>query len=304
MAKFDFLIVGAGLFGSLTAKYLADKKYSVLLIDSVEPLAASKCASGIFRNGWIKKIKDKADISLPIVKKYTKIKSINLFNKTSGETESYSQIDVNGILEIKPSKFLTFHNAKLDDIAYDENGVCDKAFIQLIDGEYQEIEIGKALIITAGFYTDNILKEFELEPIGLDASWGITYTIAYNLKTPFIETWAPFRQLYGYPMERGGKTVTYFAGGVGIKNPNGEEDKRIDKSVERMNQQAAENGLPVDKIIEINEGVRPYLKDVNSSMVVQRGKNIFAAAGGAKNSSVLCGYVAFRLFEMIQEAKL
>ncbi len=45
----DVIIVGAGLFGSMTAKYLRKKGFEVVIIDRVDPMAASKGSMGIWK---------------------------------------------------------------------------------------------------------------------------------------------------------------------------------------------------------------------------------------------------------------
>ena len=91
--NYDFLIIGAGLLGSLTALHLVNKKYNVLIIDKNHDL-----------------MKDDRTLAVNANSKDFLVK-LGLWGKLQSKPESISKIIINDDYLNPP---LTFQNSKED----------------------------------------------------------------------------------------------------------------------------------------------------------------------------------------------
>lgn len=287
----DIIIIGAGLFGSMTAKYLRDKGLTVQIIDSVEPMAASKCSFGVWKDGWIgKNIKHQYTDGLVTLQKYAEgineIEYINMDKKNS--IEKLYQVDCKNILN---EKF------KLGRVASVNNKI---VFVDEKKGQIR-YEANKAVIVCAGAYTDKILSNYKNQP-AIDSYWGITFEVKSKIEMSKIQNWMPYKQKVAVTLPSG---IVLFGDGASVKNPKN-EDKRVEKTSSRALDHLSEmlGAKARVSIIKINEGLRPYLQKGNLNMVNQHDKNLFSATGGAKNSTVLCSWVAQELYRQMKTNKV
>lgn len=294
MEKFEteVLIIGAGLFGSMTQKYLRSKGIGSLIVDNRDPLGASKCSSGIWRPGWAGKIAPQVEQSIPTISRFTAIDTKPIFDKDKEVETQIDFIDCNNILD---EDFLEgeaveciFANSKRTKVSQ---------VIVEVDGVKVEISCDH-LVICAGAMTNAVLEKLGLPVLyGLDANWGAVLHCREILKQNFIQNWAPYKQLYGLNLIRGGEKVSYFTMGMSAKNPPKGGDNRTLNIGEKMT--AAARGFNMKNIIEIPEGNRPFFVEKDVDFVNKHSANVYSATGGAKNSTLLCGYVAKRLFQEI-----
>jgi glycine/D-amino acid oxidase-like deaminating enzyme len=288
--KVEAIIIGAGLFGSMTSKFLRSKNTDVLLIDSDEVFAASKCSFGVWKEGWINKsISDKVNISLPILDKMIGITTIDYFNQDKNIEDKMFKIDCSKILDERNKEY--FLNAKVDSVS---NNV-----VTLQDGT--KITATKAVVIAAGVYTDILLEKSGYKPIDIDSYWGATLDFKMNIDISRYKTWSPYKQSVLLKLD---ENKFIFGDGSTVKNPK-PNDKRVKMAGDRLVQHAIDLiGLSsaMEHITSVKEGMRPYLPKGNHDFVVKRDRNLYTATGGAKNSTILSGYVAQELYNFIKQS--
>ncbi len=285
----DVIIIGAGLVGSMTAKVLRDEGYSVRIFDSREKLSGSKCASGVWKEGWVNpKIKERVEEGLGTLQKYANIQLLDFYNRDNGKTEEMFYVDWSEICneDYVDAKVFEVKNKKIEYIPTDsETDWTDEA-------KY-------AVLICAGAFTDKILSESGYAPIGIDAYWGNLLVLdGANMKMSVVKTWAPYKQIVALRYKDQGMK---FSDGSTVKNPKPDDD-RCDKVEARLLQHLEDTfpNLPDTLGVTYYTGLRPYLQDKSINFINTHDKNLFSATGGAKNTIILCGYFAQKLTEMVK----
>jgi glycine/D-amino acid oxidase-like deaminating enzyme len=147
MRQYEVIIVGSGLFGSAIAKHLTKHNVSVLILDSKEPLAASKCSFGIFKEGWINdKIKSQVSDGLEILEELSDgFTEIEFYNRNHNDR-------IDRMIRADCSKILDLSNFNVENCKVQK--VVDNR-VEIEKGE--PILATKAVILATGAFTNNIL---------------------------------------------------------------------------------------------------------------------------------------------------
>lgn len=279
--KSDIIIIGSGLFGSATAKMFMEKGMSVLLIDSNDPMAASKCSFGVWRDGWVSStLRPFVDDGMEFLEKMTGGVQKMLFEDLSAMKEiEMSRVDCSKILDLTPDIIGEVTEIKNNHVFIGEEQYTAK----------------KAVIVCAGAKTYSLLGESGYITGKLDSYWGATFDLK-RIKgdtSNKIATWAPYKQ--SVFMQKDSNTFV-FGDGATVKNPK-PNDPRVEKTSERIvtNMRSLLQCDLVDNITAINEGLRPYIAK-GEQFIQKHDSMLYSATGGAKNSTILCGYIARELF--------
>lgn len=299
MNNIDVIIIGNGLIGSMTAKYLRSKGLEVQIIDNSEPMAASKCSFGVFTEGWIgDKIKDKYNDGRDLLEETCNgIADIEVYDVKRDKNIIMQKVDCGLIFEPIdiPAEVVWVKNKDVrisffgPDCGYEQMTITAK----------------KAVIIAAGAFTDTILNKSKYPMRMIDKYWGTVFDLTLNFKGNYIKEWAPYKQ--SVLLNTGGNEYI-FGDGASVKNPK-LDDKRNAMVSERIvthltdvinERRDKEIEAEID-VTKIKEGLRPYLAKGETELVKQHDKNLFSATGGAKNTTILCGYVAKQLYSIIKE---
>ena len=289
--KQDIIIIGSGLVGSATAKYLTSKGMSVLLIDEKNPNAASKCSFGIFKVGWInEKINDYVNDGLELVANMAGgISEIEFFDMKREKPVEMQYVNCANILDLSAFTVLDDKVTKVtnNQVHTSNNGI---------------LTASKAVILATGAFTDTILKKsgYDKTLRRTDVYWGATLDVNMKIEENRIMEWAPYKQCV---LLKTGNKKFVFGDGASVKNPS-KQDKRIEhvsiRLVQHLNDTTGSN-VSSDHITAINEGYRPYLpKDEYGQYVKKHDEKLYSATGGAKNTTILCGYMAQQIFKQIK----
>lgn len=290
----DIIIVGSGLFGSMTAKYFRKKGLECLIIDNKQPMAASKCSFGVWKEGWInEKIRAEVDISLPILQEFFTIEEKEFFNMDKQEVEVMSFLDCSQILN-EPFEELTVKSI------VDKRVICSG-----VDEVLGEVEVvlnaKKAVIVCAGIWTAELLSNYSTAP-KLDNHYGATLEFKQKIDMSRFGQWAPYRQNVLLKLS---EKKFVFGDGATVKNPK-DNDERVKKVSDRLVTHAADTigTLNPENISKVNEGYRPYLaKGGSGKFVNKHDEGLYSATGGAKNSTILCGFIAQELYRLVVPPK-
>lgn len=315
MIKTDVVVIGAGLIGSMTAKYLRSKGMEVIIIDSRHLLGASKCSFGTWKEGWVNPIiKDEYDDGVDLLKKYTGgIKEVEFLvrpknynnrsvmrqevDQSNTKIEKFNQVDCKLILN---EEFITGSVINIEGKKV--------TIAQGKEKTKETYQANVAIIIAAGVWTTDILIDNGLTdnlPY-LDMQWGSVFKLEGD-KLPInqMKEWSPYKQSMFVNM---GKNLAMFGDGVTVKNPKpGGKDNRVQMTSERILIHMNELLLTrkwAPSITSIMEGYRPYLNKTKSStknFVNQHSSFVISATGGAKNSTILCGHMAKEIYRKIKE---
>lgn len=283
MTQVDVIIIGAGLFGSTTAKYMRSKGLTTCVVDSKHPMGASKCSFSVWKEGWVgSSIKEMYAISLPILQELYEITDIKFFNMKKERFEDFKAIKPTDILN-ETSIDLEVATIKNDSVTF-TNGT--------------RMAANLAVVVCAGVQTPAILKSSGYDAPEIDSYWGATLNVSLTIEEGRMLEWAPYKQCMAVKTEEG----FVFGDGASVKNPTS-MDKRIEnvslRLVGHLNDVMGTNVNP-DNITFINEGCRPYLKK-GVSLVNTHDSKLISATGGAKNSTILSGYVAAEVYKIIMD---
>lgn len=285
MKNLDVIIVGSGLFGSVTAKYLASKGKKVLVLDSKEHLGASKCALGVWREGWEEKVKEKTAISIPILDDLYGVDEIPFFDFDSEKEIDLKWVDCRKILKKEPYKM------KATVVEVENNKV-------FVGKERLEIK-AKMVVLCAGVWVDKILSNSGYKILYVESHWGANMEVGLNIDCNRILTWAPYKQSVILKLD---EENFLFSDGVKVKEPKA-NDLRVKKVSERCQlhlNQIVGSTISNDKITAVREGLRPFLpKGVDHFN--KHDKQLFSATGGGKNSLILSGWIAHKVFEELSK---
>ena len=302
----EVIIIGAGLNGSMLTKVLRAQGVQVLLIDSKKPLSGSKCSSGMWRTGWVSKsIEEKVEEGLENLHEFGGIQVIQCEN-----LDPIKQKPKVG----RPSEKLEKPIRRIDDLMFvDWRDICDvesdnfevisvhnnmvTCYRQELGNHNEKVKTKfvarLGVFICAGAYTDEILEASNYPVLGLDKYFGSCIE-STDRTTPnsVIKTWAPYKQTLAARMS---KTVMKFSDGSMVKNPPESGDERCSNIHDRLHLHIAE--IMGDKYKLVNAkniyGMRPYMpKEHKGDFVNQHDKNLFSCTGTAKNTTILCGYIA------------
>lgn len=283
--KADVIIIGAGLFGSMTAKYMRKHGYTTLIIDNQNPMAASKCSFGVWKEGWVNKvIKKEVEEGLELLEEFAGgISMKDFFNMDKEVVEKMFYVDCSNILNEK-SIDEKVTNIKNNKVTTDKN----------------THTATKAVIVCAGVWTPELLKGYSNVP-KIDVYWGATLDYSQKIDTSRYTTWAPYKQSV---LLKVNDKKFVFGDGATVKNPS-TSDPRVETASTRLVQHASDviGSSDTSLITAVNEGYRPYLAKGFGSMVNKHDKNLFSATGGAKNSTILCGWIAKQLLQMVKDIK-
>lgn len=289
--KPDYIVIGAGLFGSAIAKALIAKGEVVLIVDSRHPMAASKCSFGIWKDGWINQtIQPFVAAGMADLERIADgIKEVEFYNVEKDRIDIFKQIDCSKILVGK------------EDVLVGEVKDINKGNIvlDLPDGERIDVEYKKGVIVAAGAMTPHVLSlaEKATNIHEIDKNWGATLDLNIKLDGNRMSQWAPYRQSV---LVKIGNHYS-FGDGATVKNPK-ISDPRIEKASNRLLTHLEDIltvGIDPEKITAVNEGLRPYLKKGTTSFINQHAPWLWSATGGAKNSTILCTYVGNELVKHI-----
>ena len=287
----DVIIIGGGLVGCMTAKYLRSKGLTIKIIDSGHPLAASKCCFGNFKEGWINEsIRHEFEDGLSLLNKYSGgLKEITLFNVKKEKEEEFWIADYRKILD--------------ETICVGEVvGIKNKTIEYISAGENFKETAKEAIIVCVGAFTQELLEQcgYKNAP-KMDRLYGATIHVDMKIEENRITEWCPYKQSVLLKRDNG----FVFGDGFTVKNPKPKDD-RIKDGSERLQKHMNELvgiTVPNDKIKEVREGYRPYLQKGTKNFVNKHDKNLFSATGGAKNTLILCGHMAKQVWKQIQKIK-
>jgi hypothetical protein len=294
---YDVIIIGSGLFGCVTATYLKKKGYSnILIVDNQESMSASKCAVGLWKSSWLKKIQKEASISIPLLDELYGIETVKLQNTKNNQPENFYYINV--------QKKILNTCIFLKDIVQK----IEKLGVQTKNHGFQK---GKIIFICAGVWTDEILTASGYAPRGnIEKQWGVTLFGKGKISSASgssgaINTWAPYKQNIFLKLN---SSNFMFCDGTKIKNPKSEQDVRIISSLERtfvhleeifrISQKKSVN----KKKVKVCQGFRPYLSPSTKKMelIKKHDANVYSAVGGGKNGLILSGFVASRFLRLFE----
>jgi glycerol-3-phosphate dehydrogenase len=291
---YGVIVVGAGLVGCMIKKVFEHRGVSVLLIDKEQKWSASKCSVGVTSDGWLGDDLERARTSFSVMSEIgidiDRITAVNMDTEDYAEKEFYF---------INPAKVLTEPYFPASVLRVGDRTV-EVSFKDKEEGRTikRQLSASYAVVVAAGAWTEKLLCEsgYENQAPHIDAYWGANYDLKLKLEENRFGTWAPYKHslLMQFP------GFVRFSDGNTVKNPKGVDDARLEKFTERLHNNLNAiimSSLPQEKVLRINEGIRPYTEKGDFIRIYEHG--LFSATGGRKNTSALAGWMADELWKRL-----
>lgn len=281
----DVIIIGAGLIGSMAAKLLRKNNYSVLIVDSEQQFAASKCAFGVWKKGWInKELKPLVDEGMDLLQEVCgPVQEIEFYNPVKQKTIKMNFVDPKKIIE-KADMFVHVHRIINNEV----HG--SSSFYE----NYGDIKLKakKAIFVAAGVYTSWLVNH------PTDAYYGEVFRVEPYADGNLTYDWAPYKQ--AILLKTNDRYL--FGDGSSVKNPDVRtfDFRKFSQRIQEHLENIAEYNSGIKPEQEKLAGYRPYLKERNHQYFKKHRDGLYSATGTAKNTTILCGHIAKQLLKSIQ----
>lgn len=293
--NYDVIIIGSGMIGSMSARLLANKGISVLIIDSNEKMSGSKCSFGIFKEGWIdEKLKTPSNETFRVIENFTSIDEVEYYNYDKNCYETFKRINPEFIL----SKIPDVEYLKAKVYTWDKNGEEFEVLTIQSPTRYK----CKILIVAAGVWTDDIINkngsygQNNIMGSPIIKQWGAVIRYQQSIDVSRYKTWAPYKQSILFKRS---DNEFLFGDGSMIKNPIESVRTKQNEVINRMKKHCNDLTKVDVPDTEVMEGYRPFFSSELRNWIEEPVQNLFAATGGRKSTTILCGYIANTILNKI-----
>lgn len=294
MFQFDTIIVGGGLFGQIIADALKAEGRSVYILDEAHEHAGSKPAACLMKPSWFSSLGP--EVYEPSLKLLDELYGVHDLKFHVGKTVPAT------VHWCDPRKILRGENKLNRFLSASHDGQFWHCEVEHLSKEYSRqfsTLSSKNLIIAAGIWSNEVLEKvqgMDYRVKGLRPQYGVAFVYDGKLDKPFIQPWAPYRQLVGFNRA---ENEVWTGDGTALKELT---EERIDESEARC-WKAVKGGLSVAagdsaypcKLI----GARPYVSKVKPALLEDLERGLFVVTGGAKNGTLAAGYCAHKIRELV-----
>lgn len=274
--RYDAIVIGAGLFGSIIAAELRAQGRSVLTIDDRRPEAGSRPAACLMKPSWFSGLgREVTDPSLALLDRLYGVHDLS-FRVGPGHATVH-WCDPARILVEEPmeARVIGVRRASSGGWAV---GLGSAALVVPL------------VVVAAGVWTPDLV------PVegGLQGQAGMAFLWPREVMDgiePFIRPWAPYRQLVAFDRGDG----AWVGDGTAIKRENWTSDwehvsyERCASAVGRLGLGDRERG-----VVRPMFGIRPYSK-ARPCYLREHQPGLWVATGGAKNGTIAAGWCAHEI---------
>jgi hypothetical protein len=238
---------------------------TVTIFDDNRPLCGTKPSGGHIKPSWISNLK-------------------------KGEFDSSLDLlaDVWGIKEeqfaIRPLEIIktTVFRVDIDKVLQTARTCSSVLSVEYVDPNPVVRWIGgedncKLLVVATGSW-GNLVSGVKIE-----VKQGISFRMKGKIATPFIQPWAPYKQIVAHQQS---EQEIWVGDGTAILSENWNE-ATTQKCFTRCSK--AINSKQIQKV---NIGLRPYCKTKDPCLLKQLGPNAWLATGAGKNGTIAAGWAA------------
>jgi Dehydrogenases (flavoproteins) len=262
----DVVIVGAGMFGMMSARMAQDKGANVTIIDNKARYCATPASGFLLKPSWLTALSEEQ-----IKKGYEVLRAlygVETLNFRVLPTKKTVKID-RALFTYKLPKKAQFVAADVVEVS---NGMV-KTPKQVFKGK---------VLIAAGINSDKLV---EMPPI--KALMGVSLVFRNKqLKEPAMHVWAPYKQAVAFNLD---EDQVWFGDGTAIDSKNWKESERIIDAVTR-----AKKIFKLSGDYRFHVGARPSVEGHKEGYFSKAGRSTWVSTGGAKNGTILAAYQAWR----------
>lgn len=265
--KLDMVVVGAGLFGQITAAHARSQGATVAVVSDRREGAGSLAAGCVMRPSWMSKMsRDQIDAAFTLLSGLYELKRIEFAIHPTRKTVECYRVEPNEILRPRC----------IEDTC---RSVTDAGVVTLESGRVLE---ARSVVVAAGIWTTELCPWVP----ALSGRWGWAHRGA-AVKRSIIKVWAPFRQIVAFNMDDGESWI-------------GDGSAYVHASVNDKNEaKARERCAAVTRLRSTVLGARPYCDTGGEPCHVSRRGLTWAVTGGAKNGTASAAWAAQKVVEDI-----
>lgn len=278
----DFVVVGAGLFGSIIAKALHKSGSSVVVIDRGEPMAGSRPAACLMKPSWASSLG---------MEEYNRCRNLLdvLYGVRSISFHLPGRITTT-VLWVPPYQILG-EQAGIKKIIGNVVSIKDEevVFQHLSDDSFDVIRPNEGIVVATGVWAQELVGPIP----GLHGRTGWATFWAGQLAQNTIAPWAPYKQMVSFNYS---KDKFWVGDGSAYKNPTKDREHQV---VRRCSNHAVVQHLLSEYTTllpsKIVGGIRPYLSNKEPAYLRRLNKRLLVATGGAKNGTLGAAWCAARI---------
>lgn len=265
---YDAIVVGAGLFGQVIAEALHTQGRDVVVIDANYKMAGSGPAACLMKPSWFSSLgRAIYEPSLRLLDELYNVRDLKFQTRPK-------LVDVT-VHWIRPAEILGA------PVVCAEVGSIDEQRVLTTRGVFE----ARLIVVAAGIWTERLLPQYtQTGQQGVAFLWRDR-----DLAGPFIQPWAPYRQMVGFDRGDG----YWFSDGTAIKRENWTEERenrswtRAATTLDCLGRADRESGRARTLL-----GVRPYARGHKPCLLEEVRPGLWVASGGAKNGTMAAGWCA------------
>lgn len=283
----DVLIVGGGLFGCIIAKKLAVEGMNVCVIDDGRPLSGSQAAACLMKPGWASAMTSpEYDTAIDLLEGlFGPVTEVRLRARPTQKQIPVSWLNPRTILHQDGN--VEWVRGRVLEVTADNHVKTDCA-----DGGRRH-DWARHVILCTGAWVKELVPELSaiVTPKG-----GYAFTWVGQIADPFLQVWAPYRQIIGF--NRGPGEV-WCGDGSALIEKTFTSCGSMHKSMERCVAALGDAVRPEDGP-KILAGYRPYFSGVKAPALVRTLRNgLHVATGGGKNGTLGAAWSAKQFVEKL-----
>lgn len=256
-----FIVIGAGLFGSMITHALRARGLEVTLVDSYKENRGSRPAACLMKPSWMSSLDYKPPLAF--LEKHVGLETIQFSVRTA-----LGKLTKADVFWSDPKRIMCFKNeAVRQEVLAVRPGEVD-----LSDGTTMRGNV----IVAAGIWSQELLRDYA--KLDISALCGSAVLTKGRVEDPTIHVYAPYRQAVWF--NRGANTK-WFGDGTALIQKSFTADA-VQRTMSRATDLAKFSGD-----CNIVSGMRPYTKGEKNGVFRVLARGLAVSTGGAKNGTIL-----------------
>lgn len=276
-------IVGNGLAGSITARFLEDAGYEVRIIADDDPFAASTASSNLYIEHWVKKFTGSSE-GLKLIQEKWGDRSNNPFATGLGYAAKVKHVNWEDILRAPDIE------AQVTSVQYDNGRLWAK-----FEGKPNKIYLGgEATILCLGYRNAELVPHHEVD---VKAGHCLLFDGVLPEGEASISMVSPYRHQKWYQLN---EDTIYYADSTALKLSRYTRER--EELIEVSKQRAEKLNRGRFKLIDVRTGYRPIMPGHDFGALIPLGDRTWMMNGGGKNGMVAYAACAQKLVKELEHA--